>query len=65
MKKVSEYLFTHANAFTDRLLTELSTSSYGKSDLEHMLNVVKEMEEGVIQGGGSPSSLEYISIIRL
>ena len=65
MKKVSEYLFTHANVFTDRLSTEFSTSPYGKSDLEHMVNVVKEMEEGAIQGGGSPSSLEYTSIIRL
>lgn len=65
MKKVSEYLFTHANVFTDRLSTSISTSLYSKSDLEHMLNVVKEMEEGVIHGGGSPSSLEYISIIWL
>lgn len=52
-------------SFTDRLLAKFSTSPYGKSDLEYMLNVVKEIEEGMAQGGGSPSCPEHMFIIRL
>ena len=34
----------HVNVYTDRLLTEFSTSQYDKNELEYMLNVVKEIE---------------------
>jgi len=39
-------------AAADRLLVKFSTSPYDKHDLEYMLNVVKEIEADVREGGG-------------